>query len=59
MEEKYEEILERLETIAHKMEQGGVPLDELTAQLEEANRLIKICKEKLLKTDAEVKKLTE
>lgn len=56
---KYEDALENLETIARKMESGQYDIDELTTQLKKAQELIKLCKDKLTKTDAEIKKVLE
>ena len=56
---KYEEALQQLETIVRKMEQGEYDIDELTEQLRTAQKLIKLCRDKLTKTDAEIKKILE
>ena len=39
------------------MEDGNLDLDTLTLQLREAKSLIKICKDKLTKTDAEINEI--
>ncbi len=54
---KYEEALAQLETIVQKMEQNEFDIDELAAQLKAAQRLIKFCKDKLSKTEAEILKI--
>ena len=54
---KYEEALSQLETIVRKMEQNEYDIDELAAQLKTAQRLIKFCKDKLTKTEEELKSL--
>lgn len=54
---KYEEALTQLETIVRKMEAGEYDIDELTEQLKTAQKLIKLCRDKLTKTDAEIKKI--
>ena len=54
---KYEEALAQLETIVRKMEQNEYNIDELAAQLKTAQRLIKFCKDKLTKTEEEIKKI--
>lgn len=54
---KYEEALKQLETIVRKMEAGEYDIDELTEQLKTAQKLIKACKDKLTKTDTEIKKI--
>ena len=56
---KYEEAIQQLETITRKMEAGEYDIDELTEQLKTAQRLIKFCRVKLTKTDAEIKKILE
>ena len=52
----YEESLKQLEDIVRKMEAGEYNIDELAQQLKLAQQLISQCKEKLSKTDAEIKK---
>ena len=54
---KYEEALQQLETIVRKMESGEYDIDEITEQLKNAQKLIKFCRDKLTKTDAEIKKI--
>ena len=56
---KYEEALAQLETITRKMEAGDYSIDELAEQLKTAQQLIKFCRDKLTKTDAEIKKILE
>ena len=56
---KYEEEVKRLEQIVQQMERGDLDIDQLTEQLKEAQRIIKSCKAKLIKTDAEIKQLRE
>ena len=56
---KYEEALHQLETIVSKMEQGDYDVDELAEQLKTAQKLIKLCRDKLTKADAEIKKILE
>ena len=56
---KYEEEVKRLEQIVQQMESGDLNIDQLTEQLKEAQRIIKSCKAKLTKTDAEIKQLLE
>ena len=53
----YEEAMSRLEEIVQNMEDGNLDLDTLTLQLREAKSLIKICKDKLTKTDAEINEI--
>ena len=56
-EQKYEEALAQLETIVRKMESNEFDIDELAVQLKTAQRLIKFCKDKLTKTEAEIQKI--
>lgn len=51
---KYEEALAQLETIVRKMENNEYKIDELTVQLKTAQQLIKLCRDKLTKTEAEL-----
>ena len=54
---KYEKALAQLETIVRKMEANEFDIDELTVQLKTAQQLIKFCKDKLTKTEAEIQKI--
>ncbi|MCR4918821.1 MAG: exodeoxyribonuclease VII small subunit [Prevotella sp.] len=54
---KYEEALLELEGIVRQMEQGQSDIDQLTTQLKRAQQLLALCRDRLTKTDAEVKKL--
>ncbi len=47
-EMKYEEALAQLETIVRKMEANELDIDEIAAQLKTAQRLIKLCRDKLM-----------
>lgn len=53
----YEEALTKLEAIVSKMESGQYSVDELAAQLQEAQRLIEQCREKLNKAETEITKI--
>ena len=54
---KYEKAVSKLEEIVSAMESGKINLDELTTKLQEAKKLIVFCKERLEKTDEEIKKI--
>ena len=54
---KYEEALRQLEDIVEKMENDELDIDQLSDQLKKAKKLVKLCKDKLTKTDAEIRKL--
>ncbi len=53
----YEEALVKLETIVRKMESDEYSIDEIAAQLKTAQQLIAFCKDKLSKTEQEIKKI--
>ena len=55
----YEEAVKKLESIVRKMENDELDIDSLTDQLKEAQRLIKLCKDRLTKTDEEIKQILE
>lgn len=54
---KYEEALTQLEDIVRRMENDELDVDSLASQLKQAQRLIKLCKERLASADAEIKKI--
>lgn len=56
---KYEESVAQLEAIVRRMETGELNLDSLADELKKAQKLIKMCKDKLTKTDEEIKKMLE
>ena len=57
--ETYSESVEKLRAIVEDIERGELDVDVLSEKVKEATRLIKLCKEKLLKADEEVKKVLE
>lgn len=54
---KYEQAIAELERIAKQMEEGQPDIDTLSEQLKRAKELIGLCKEKLAKTDEEIKRI--
>lgn len=54
---KYEEALAQLETIVRKMEANEYDIDEIAVQLKAAQRLIKLCKDKLSGAEQEILKI--
>ena len=58
-EMKYETAMRQLEGIADKMENGELDIDSLCEQLKTAQKLIKMCKDKLSATDKEIKAVLE
>ena len=56
---KYEAAIKELETIVRQMENDQLDIDTLGEQLKRAQALIKFCRDKLTKTDEEIKKLLD
>ena len=56
-EQKYEKAMAELQSIVTKMENDELDVDQLSEQLKRAQELIKFCKDKLTKTDEEIKKI--
>lgn len=56
---KYEDAVRQLETIVDRLENNEMGIDELTTELKKAQELIKLCKDRLTKTDGEIKKILE
>jgi exodeoxyribonuclease VII small subunit len=54
---KYEAAFAELQSIVNKMENDELDIDQLSEQLKRAQELIKFCKDKLTKTDEEIKKI--
>lgn len=55
----YKEAIEQLRRIVAEIDNSELDVDVLSERVKEATRLIKLCKEKLYKTDEEVKKVLE
>lgn len=55
----YEQAMKRLEEIVSGFEQDSLELDRLTAQLAEAQTLIKFCNDRLQKVENDVKNLLD
>lgn len=56
-ETTYEAAIKQLEDIVSKMENDELDIYSLSQQLKTAQRLIKLCKDKLAKTDEEITKI--
>lgn len=54
---KYEEAVRELEQIVRRMENDELDIDTLGEQLKTAQELIRLCNDKLTKTDSEIKKI--
>jgi exodeoxyribonuclease VII small subunit len=55
--EKFEEALQKLETIVTQMEEGDLPLEETLKAFEEGVRLARFCAGKLDEAERKVEKL--
>jgi exodeoxyribonuclease VII small subunit len=58
-EEKFEEMLEKLENIVHRMEEGNISLEESLAAFEEGTRLSRMCAKKLDEAQRKVEMLMQ
>ena len=54
---KYTEAFEELQEIVTAMEDSKISIDELDIKIKRASELLKICKDKLFKTEKNVKKI--
>ena len=54
---KYEAAYAELQAIVRQMENDELDIDQMAEQLKRAQELIKLCKDKLTKTDEEIKKI--
>ncbi|HQK99206.1 MAG TPA: exodeoxyribonuclease VII small subunit [Smithellaceae bacterium] len=57
--EKFEDAMDKLETIVREMEAGQMPLDSALKSFEEGIRLIRLCQAKLDDTQRRVDQLLE
>ena len=55
----YTEALAELQQIVREMENADIPVDELSDKIKRCTVLIKLCKDKLTKTEAEIAKIME
>ena len=56
---KYEEAIRQIEDIVERLENDEMDIDSLGTELKKAQKLIKLCKDKLTKTEEDVKKILE
>lgn len=56
-ETKYEAAYAELQGIVRQMEGDELDIDQMAEAVKRAQMLIKVCKDKLTKTDAEIKKI--
>ena len=57
--ETYTEAMKKLKTIVSRIESNELDIDQLGENLQEAQKLIKFCRDKLYKADTEIKKMLE
>ena len=55
----YEQAMERLETLTQQMERGEIGIDEMAKKLQEAQRLMQFCKERLYESEKNCKSLLQ
>lgn len=56
-EMNYEEAVKELEGIVAQIENDELGIDALSEKLRRANELLKLCKDKLTKTEADIKSI--
>lgn len=56
---KYEDAIRQLEDIVNKLENNELDIDEMPAELKKAQQLIRLCRDRLTKTDEEIRKIQE
>jgi len=56
---KFEEALERLETLVSEMETGDLSLDQMIAHFEEGSRLTDLCGKRLSEVERRIEKLVK
>ena len=54
---KYEAAMAELQAIVSKMENNEFDIDQMSDEMRRAQQLIKLCRDKLTKTDEEIKKI--
>ncbi|MFI3305199.1 MAG: exodeoxyribonuclease VII small subunit [Rikenellaceae bacterium] len=61
MEKKltYDEATEQIESILAKLRNNEISIDELSAEVKRATELITICRNRLLHSEEELKKILE
>ena len=56
---KYEDAVKELEYIVAQMENNELDIDVMGERLKKAQKLMKLCRDKLIKADQEVKKILD
>ena len=55
----YEQAMQKLEQMASQMEHGEIGIDEMAKKLQEAQRLMQFCKERLYESEKNCKSLLQ
>ena len=55
----YTEAFDELQQIVREMENADISVDELSDKIKRCTMLLKICKDKLTKTEAEIAKIMQ
>ena len=58
-DQSYTDAIQELQKILDKLESGDMDVDVLTEEIKRVSALLKLCKEKLYKTDVEIKKILD
>ncbi len=56
---QYEDAIRQLEDIVNKLENNELDIDEMPAELKKAQQLLRLCRDRLTKTDEEIRKIQE
>ena len=54
---KYEDAVKQLEDIVSRIENDEIDLDALSKELQKAQKLIKLCRDKLTKADNDIQQI--
>lgn len=54
---KYEDAIRQLEDIVEKLENNELDINEMPEALKRAQQLLKLCRDRLTKTDEEIQKI--
>ena len=58
-ETTFQQAMERLEALTQQMERGEIGIDEMAKRLQEAQRLMQFCKERLYESEKNCKSLLQ
>jgi len=55
----YDKAVKEIETILEKIEEGELGVDELARKVERVTELLKLCRDRLYKTEARIDKILD